>query len=136
GGFATWILKELLEQKYVDYVINVKATQHPEKLFSYSISKSVEEIIKGSKTKYYPVELSEVLKIVKEVPGKYAIIGLPSFIMELRLLSEIDETIKERITFMIGLVCGHQKSSKFADILAWQCGIKPGELKSIDFRKK
>ena len=36
----------------------------------------------------------------------------------------------------MGLICGHQKSSKFAEALAWQVGIKPGNLKSINFRKK
>src|SRR5699024_8431501 len=36
----------------------------------------------------------------------------------------------------VGLICGHQKSSKFAEFMAWQVGIKPGNLKHIDFRKK
>jgi len=34
------------------------------------------------------------------------------------------------------LVCGHLKSSRYADMLAWQFGIAPGELQSIDFRTK
>lgn len=136
GGFASWILNELLERKLVDGIVHVMATHNSDKLFEYSISRSQEEINNGAKTKYYPVELSEVLKAIKEIPGKYAIIGLPSFIMELRLLCEIDSIMNERIKYMIGLVCGHQKSTRFADLLAWQCGIRPGNLNFIDFRKK
>ena len=36
----------------------------------------------------------------------------------------------------MGLVCGHQKSSKFAESMAWQVGIQPGNLVDIDFRHK
>lgn len=136
GGFGTWILKELFENGYIDGVIHVTSTNKNEKLFEYTLAKTKEDIIKGAKTKYYPVEFSEVLKLVKKNPGKYAIIGLPSYIMSLRLLSEVEPVLKERIVYTIGLVCGHQKSTKFAEYLAWQCGIKPGKLEEINFRKK
>lgn len=136
GGFGTWVLKELFEKNYIDGVIHVKETNSKEKLFKYDISTTVEEIVKGSKTRYYPVELSEVLKLVKEKPGSYAIIGLPSFISSVRLLSEVDPVINDRIKFTIGLVCGHQKTTKFGEFLAWQCGIEPGNLEKINFRKK
>lgn len=136
GGFGTWIFKELLDQGYIDSVIHVKESYGTDKLFKYDVSNTIEEIIAGSKTRYYPVELSEVLEIVKEVPGNYAVIGLPSFVMDIRLLAELEPIFKERVKFVIGLVCGHQKSTKFSDFLAWQCGIKPGNLKEINYRKK
>ncbi|MEG0292985.1 Coenzyme F420 hydrogenase/dehydrogenase, beta subunit C-terminal domain [Enterococcus sp.] len=136
GGFGTWILSELLEKNYVDHVIHVKESNEDGKLFQYTISKNVDEINQGAKTKYYPVELSGVLEYVKKNSGKYAIIGLPSFIMELRLLSQIDQVINNRIKICVGLVCGHQKSKLFGDFLAWQCGVMPDELIGINFRKK
>ncbi|PKM90646.1 MAG: coenzyme F420 hydrogenase [Firmicutes bacterium HGW-Firmicutes-10] len=138
GGMGTWIFKELFENDLIDGVIPVK--ENPDKsspiMFQYDISRSVEEIRAGAKTKYYPVELSQVLKIVREVEGRYAIIGIPSFIMVIRLLCEKDEIIRSRIKFTVGLICGHQKSSKFTDFLTWQVGIKPGDVTSIDYRKK
>lgn len=136
GGFGTWLFAELMNKNYIDSVIHVKQSDKKNILFEYSISHDVESIIEGAKTKYYPVELSYILDIVKKNPGKYAIIGLPSFVSELRLLSKHDKIIQERIKFMIGLVCGHQKSTRFADMLAWQCGIHPDDLQKIDFRKK
>lgn len=136
GGFGTWIFKELFSNNLIDGVIHVKKVQNSELLFEYGISNSIEEIKKGAKTKYYPVEYSKVLKLVKDNPGRYAIIGLPSYIMNLRLLAEQDEQIKRCIKFYIGLVCGHQKSAKFAEFIAWQCGINPGNLLDINFRKK
>lgn len=137
GGIGTWIFKELFEKGLIDGVIHVKEDKsNNEKLFSYQISRSLDEIKDGAKTKYYPVELSEVLKVVKETPGNYAVIGIPSFIYGLRLLAKKDSLVRERIKYMIGLVCGHQKSSTFADFMGWQLGFKPGDVTYINFRKK
>ena len=138
GGMGTWIFKELFENDLIDGVIHVKENPDTNSpiLYQYEISRTIEEIKDGAKTKYYPVEFSKVINKVKEIPGRYAIIGIPSFIMAIRLLAEKDEIVKKRIKFTIGLICGHQKSSKFADYLAWQVGIKPGNLKYINFRKK
>lgn len=138
GGIGTWIFKELFEQDLIDGVIHVKENLNKDSpiLFQYGISRSVEEIQAGSRSKYYPVEMSEVLRTVREVEGRYAIIGIPSFIMAVRLLCEKDEVFKSRIKYTVGLICGHQKSSKFGEFLAWQVGIKPGNLTYIDYRKK
>jgi len=138
GGMGTWIFKELFDNDLIDGVIHVKKNpdENSPVLFQYDISRSITEIKAGAKTRYYPVEMSQVLRIVKEVPGRYAVIGIPSFIMAIRLLSDKDEVIKDRIKFTIGLICGHQKSSKFAEAMAWQMGIKPLDLHDIDFRKK
>lgn len=138
GGLGTWIFKELFERDLIDGVIHVKRNSDSSSniMFKYEISRSIQDIREGAKTKYYPVELSEVLNLVKENPGRYAIIGIPSFIMAVRLLSNVEPIFKERIHYTVGLICGHQKSSKFCEAIAWQTGIKPNDLTNIDFRKK
>ena len=136
GGLTTWILKELLEKKHIDGVIHVKPSGKNGILFEYGISKSVKSIREGTKTRYYPAELSGSLSAILNLPGKYAVVGLPSIIMELRLLAQNNPQINKKIAYTLGLICGHQKSTKYAESLAWQCGIRPGDLRSIDFRKK
>lgn len=137
GGVATWILKELFKRNLVDGVIHVKETHDASNImFSYQISRNLEEIQDGAKTKYYPVEMSEVLKMVKERPGRYAVVGIPSFIYALHLLGKKDPVIGDSIKYTIGLICGHQKSSTFADFMGWQLGFKPGDMTYINFRKK
>lgn len=137
GGIGTWLLVQLFEQKLIDGVIHVHpSTTKDGVLFNYVISKNVKDIKAGAKSRYYPVDLSEVLKTVKKSGGKYAVTGIPSFITELRLLAEHDAVFKHAIAFTVGLVCGHQKSTKYVEALAWQHGIKPGDLISVDFRKK
>jgi coenzyme F420-reducing hydrogenase beta subunit len=100
------------------------------------VSRSEEEIRRGAKSRYYPIELSNVLQEVRQTPGRYAIVGLPCFIKAVRRLALQEPIFRERIVFCIGLVCGHLKSARFADMLAWQMGISPGELATIDFRSK
>lgn len=138
GGMGTWIFNELFENNLIDYVIHVKKNEdiQDEKMFKYEISSTIEDIKAGAKTRYYPVEISEVLAIVKDKPGRYAIIGIPSFIYAIRLLAKADKVINERIKYTVGLVCGHQKSTKFSESIAWQVGIQPGDLLDIDFRHK
>lgn len=139
GGMGTWILSELFRLGLIDGVVHVKSNNHNEHdplLFRYQISRSLNEITSGAKSRYYPVEMSEVLKTIKENPGRYAVIGVSCFIKSVRLLARQDPEINERVKYCIGLICGHEKSTRFAEMLAWQVGIEPGKISTIDFRKK
>lgn len=136
GGMGNWIAYKLLEENLVDGIIHVKESEDPNLIYEYQISNTTSELFKGAKSKYYPIELSKVLKIVKENKGKYALIGIPCFIKSVRLLAKHDKVINERIKFFIGLVCGHLKSTMFAKSIGWELGIHPDELTNIDFRKK
>lgn len=139
GGMGTWIVSQLLKEGLVDGVIHVHqrvpSDQDP-RLFHYQLSTTAEQVRNGAKSRYYPIEISEVMQQVREQPGRYAIVGVPCFIKAIRLLMQQDALIAERIQFCIGLICGHLKSMRFAEMFAWQCGIEPDQLSSIDFRKK
>lgn len=139
GGATTWFLLEIIEKKLVDGVIHLKQNVNSsgETIFEYDISTNKNEILSAAKTKYYPGELSSVLKkILNGSDKKYAIVGVPCFIKSVRLLSNELPLIKERLTLFVGLVCGHYKSSNYALMLALQKGIKPREIKDFDFRFK
>ena len=136
GGLGSWILVELFKQKKINGVIHVKDSQQDNLLFEYTISRNIDDIKSGAKSKYYPVELSNVLQRVKEEDGVYAIVGIPCFIKAVRLLMKEDPVLGKRIKYCIGLVCGHLKSAHFASMLAWQVGIHPNEINWIDFRTK
>lgn len=136
GGVATWVLCELMKRGEIDGVVHLKEGGPEGQLFTYQVSRSVDEVRAGAKTRYYPGELSTVLREIRNVPGRYAVVGIPSFIYELRLLQRIEPVFRERIVYTIGLICGHQKSANYARYLAWRGGILPEMLRSIDFRKK
>lgn len=139
GGMGTWIVSNLLSQGLVDGVIHVHQ-RHPSesdpRLFQYYLSRTPEQVRNGAKSRYYPIEMSEVMQLIRTQPGRYAIVGIPCFIKAVRLLMRQDSVLAERIKFCVGLICGHLKSIHFAEMFAWQCGIEPGKLLAIDFRKK
>lgn len=136
GGFVTWILSRLLEERLIDAVIHVKPSGKKGILFEYGISSDLEELRKGAKSKYYPVEFSEVLAEVRKTRKKYAFVGVPCFVKAMRLLCINDKEFADRVSSFVGLVCGHLKSSRFSEMLAWQKGVKPEDLRGIDFRWK
>ncbi len=144
GGLTSWIAARLLEDGDVDGVIHVQpvardpgANAIDSPLFHFAVSRSVEQLSKGSKSHYYPVELSAVLSQILSRPGeRFAIIALPCFIKAIRRLALQDPRVASAIGPTIGLVCGHLKTAAFAEMLAWQVGIGPDSLSAIDFRHK
>jgi len=136
GGLGTWLATKMLDEGLVDRVIHVRPVDNSDTLFRYEISSTREEVSQGSKSRYYPVEMSRVLQQVIETPGRYLLVGVPCFIKAFHLLSEHVPILKERIVFALGLVCGHLKTDRFAKVIGWQMGIHPSQLESIDFRIK
>ena len=139
GGMVSWVLAELLRRGLVDGVAHVVPLEDPQqegRYFRYRISRSEEEIYAGAKSRYYPVELSAVLKTIRSVPGRYAIVGVPCFIKAIQLLRREDPLIRERVAFTLGLFCGHMKSARFAESFAWQLGVPVPDVAQVEYRAK
>lgn len=144
GGLTSYVLRQLLERGLVDGVIHVGDTevdpndepvaQGP--LMGYRLSYRVEDVTRNSKSRYYPIEMSQVLRAVRGDGKRYALVGVPCFIKAARLLCRKDEVLRDQLVFMIGLVCGHLKSGAFARNFAWQMGVPPERLGRFDFRVK
>ncbi len=139
GGLTSWILARLLEEGKVDHVVHVaprdiERTSGP--LFYYDISDNVAGIRQRSKSRYYPVELSGAIRIMREKPGRYAFVGVPCFVKAVRNLALQDSLIKSRVHYTIALFCGHLKSAGFAESLSWQLGVPPDDIAEVDFRHK
>lgn len=97
GGFVSWLAATMLQRGMIDAVIHVKDGGSPEQMYTYQISHTLEELEDGAKSKYYPVEISGVLRYVREHEGRYLFIGLPCFVKAVRLLCRQDSVINERI---------------------------------------
>lgn len=137
GGIVTYVLTKLLEEKEVDFVICPSESSGGDGvLYKYNICKTVNDVRRSAKTKYYPMELSEVLEYVKKHKGGYAVVGITGYIYEIRLLQKIDPVFKERIKYTIGLITCHQKTTKYTEQIAWQHGILPENLQKFQYRVK
>lgn len=139
GGITSWLAQELLNSGRIDGIIHVKPTETQTPggiMFEYAISRDAAGITSGAKSRYYPVEISKVVKLIRNQPGHYAFIGVPCFVKAIRLLMRTDEAIARSIDCCISIFCGHLKSTSFAEYTAWQLGIAPNQLLNFDFRTK
>ena len=137
GGLTSWVAAELLRSGVVDGVGHVVPTDPATgRHFAYRISRSADELHAGAKSRYYPVDLSQVLAEIRQKPGRYAIIGVPCFIKAIHLLRRVDPLIRERVTHTLGLFCGHMKSAALIESFAWQLGTELGHVQAVDYRIK
>lgn len=139
GGMVSWVAAELLRRQMVDGVAHVLATpsQKTESgFFRYGISRTSAEIHSGAGSRYFPVELSDVLRNIRQTPGRYAVVGIPCFIKAVNLLRAEDRLMEQRIPYTLGLFCGHMKSARFVESLALQMGVDPRAVTSVEYRVK
>lgn len=139
GGFGSWIAAELLAQGEIDGVIHARPVRRQgaeSPFFRYGISRSIEEIRSAAHSHYHVVELSEVLREVREVPGRYLFFGIPCMVKALRRVQLADPLISERISYTVALICGHLKSVHWALSLGWGKGVPPEAIEDITFRVK
>lgn len=136
GGMATWTLETLLESGEVDAVAAVGRTTNPEKFFEFRICNTVEEVRQCSRSAYYPVETSQIIRHILEHEGRYAIIGLPCVCKAIRLAQEKIPKLKKRIRYVLGLTCGHSCSRYFSEYLCALGHGNPYDMREIAFRRK
>lgn len=139
GGLISWLAVELLKRGKIDAVLHVRATDTgdpADPLFNFAVSETEAEITSGSKSRYYPITMAEVLPQITASDKRFLVIGLPCFIKSIRLMQEAGTISAEQVPYTIGLVCGHLKSRHYASYLAWQRGVPPGQIQSFDFRHK
>lgn len=120
GGIATYIFRKLLEEKIVKNLFIVKEVDGS---YEYQLFNNVNDIVKISKTRYIPVTLEGLFNRINEVEGKIAISGVACFIKAIRLKQHYNPELKEKIPFLVGIICGGLKSKFFTDYLAQKAGI-------------
>lgn len=140
GGVVTWLLSELLRKGEIDAVIHVRPNSSADSIstaYRYEISESSEEVSQGVGSRYFPVEPSDVVrKVLAEGPRRYAFVGTPCAVKAMRLLCRSNSELAERIAFCIAIFCGHMKSVAFSEMIGWQIGVEPRNLRGVDFRVK
>lgn len=136
GGIATYIFKELLKQKIVSYIFSVKESEKPGIHYEYTVIKNTSDLLNASKTKYFPVTLGTVMPKIHELNGKVAIVGVACFIKAIRLAQYNEPALKEKIPFLVGIICGGVKSRLFTEYLASKSGVIVENIQKPQFRIK
>lgn len=136
GGMGTYIFTKLLSKKIVDHVFSVKESKKPGVHYEYAISSTREELLQASKTRYFPVSLDEVMTKINSLNGRVAIVGVACFIKAVRLAQYKEPKLKDKIPFLVGIICGGVKSSFFTEYLASRAGVNKQNIQNPKFRIK
>lgn len=136
GGLTTWLCAQLMRSGQVDGVIHVGPSDSGPDLFEYRVSESVEALHQNRKSKYYSASFEKALRSVVGNGRRYVFVGVPCYVKAVRLLSRQDPQVAQAVAFTVALICGHMKSSGFAELMAWQVGVPPQNLAAVDFRLK
>ncbi len=134
GGLTNWTLSQLLERGLVDGVIHVGDLDQP--MFGYVVSTNPQDLRNGRKSKYHPASFDEVLRSIRGNSKRYAFVGIPCAIKAARHVASEDSVLGEQIAYFVGIVCGHLKTTAYPESFAWQLGIEPSDLDTVDFRIK
>lgn len=126
GGIATYIFEELFRMGIVQHLFVVKEV---EGTYQYQWFDNVEDIKKISKTRYIPVTLERLFKEIDSKEGRIAVSGVACFVKAIRLKQYYTPSYREKIPFVLGIICGGLKSRFFTDYLAEKSGIKGGYYK-------
>lgn len=132
GGLATYIFQSLLKKKIVDHLFVVTEEYGQ---YSYQIFSNIDDILKTSKTRYTPVTLEKLFTLIESIEGKVALSGVACFVKALRLKQHYYPELKEKIPFVVGIICGGLKSKYYTDFLAQSAGCK-SSYESVEYRVK
>lgn len=132
GGLATYIFKELLDNNIVDYLFIVREIDGE---YCYQLVNKDDDIRVLSKTRYTPVTLEKLFDHLEKIDGKVAVSGVACFVKALRLKQYYNQSLKLKIPFIVGIICGGLKSKYYTDFLAQSAGCHT-EYSDAEYRVK
>lgn len=119
GGIATYIFEKLLSSGAASHLFVVVADGSD---YKYQMIGRDHPETNYSKTRYYPVTLDEFFEIARKLDGKIAVSGVACFVKAIRMRQQADSMLREKIAFVVGIICGGLKSRQFTEYLADSSG--------------
>lgn len=105
GGLVTDILLHMLESGQIDGAITITSDEVELWKGKPIVARSRDEILSTMKSKYAISPTNSVFSEVRNIPGRYALVGLPCQIHGYHKAAGLDPRLKERIVLTIGIYC-------------------------------
>ena len=108
GGFVTQTLLSLLDSGEITAAaVVVSGETLDEPSAKYIVTSKREDVLSARRSKYTQASIDTVLEYVKKNDGRYAIVGLPCQLYALTKAMEQIPSLRSRIVYKIGMVCGY-----------------------------
>ena len=105
GGLVTALLLSLLERGEIDGAIVIVSDDKELWKGKPIVARTREALLSSMKSKYAISPTNSVFNEIREIPGRYALVGLPCQIHGYVKAAELDSRLKERVVLTIGLFC-------------------------------
>lgn len=137
GGLISYLTESLLKKKMVDGILSVAFNSLSGK-FEYKICTDFKRISEFQRSAYYPVDLQKAIELIDGFKGTLAITCIPSAAKAIEIIKIKNPSVKKKVKYVIGLVCGHVKTENYVDYLCKKSGKKDGSqgLTYLSFRDK
>ena len=136
GGLLTETLAFLFEQGLIDAAAVVGRETRNGLFCRYQVVESAEQARRASGSAYYPVEVSDVLRRVRESEKRWAIVALPCLAYALRLAQRQVPALKDRIRYVLGLTCGTLPNHYFTEYMISLAGVDRSSVTAVRYRGK
>lgn len=138
GGVLTAVLEELIVSGKIDAVVLVGESDYrlTGKFFESKLITNVEEIRANRGSKYYPIEYSKVLNIMKSDNRCFAVVAIPCVTIALRKAQLYNLCLQRNIRYILTPVCGHNVSGFYTEYLLQTNGINPSSVIRLTYRDK
>lgn len=134
GGCLSQFLIWLLDKGIIDGAIVTGFEESKPMQPRVYIARSREEVLAGKSSKYCVVAMNGIVKMIRNAPGRYVIVGLPCHIHAFRKYSCIDKIIDERIIGYFSIFCSGNKNMLSQRYLLWRYNINEQELFDFTYR--
>lgn len=111
GGITTELIRYVLENSMVDYVVT-SAEYHNDKSLGYKIitKENIDDVYNLAGSNYCPANIGKALEEIRGRKGCCLLICLPCLARGIRRLQEADIVLRERIKYIVCLLCNHVPS--------------------------
>lgn len=135
GGFISSFLIFLLEEGLIDgaLVSKMKVENGDLKAFPF-IARTKEEILSSQSSIYMDFSFP-CIKLLKQMEGKFAVVGLPCHLSTIKRIEERNPSFANKIAVKISLFCSHSSSPKLIKSIFRKNGIYLTKVESFRFRQ-
>jgi coenzyme F420 hydrogenase subunit beta len=134
GGVVSAVSTYLLESKYVDAVMHVGVTASSHLYNTMQISKTKEDILKNSSSRYAPALIFDnIINYLDSNKDTYCFIGKPCDIQGLKLFLDAFPKYKSRFRFTIAIFCAGIPSYNATDRLIKEANSNTAPI-SVKYR--